>query len=81
MRKPPLSTVPKPYPLKPYTLNSTPYTLHPTPFCAHRSDRASGTGICHYANGDRYEGGWKDDRAHGTGSYRYASGKGLGFRA
>jgi len=33
-----------------------------------------GQGIMEWANGDRYEGQWKDGKKHGHGVYEYASG-------
>ena len=32
-------------------------------------------GVCDYANGDKYDGDWKEDRAHGMGTYTYATGE------
>jgi len=31
-------------------------------------------GVMHYANGDKYEGEWKDGNLHGKGIYYYKSG-------
>lgn len=33
-----------------------------------------GRGVCYYANGDRYEGDWRDSARHGKGMYVAASG-------
>ena len=34
----------------------------------------AGKGFLFYADGDRYEGEWKDGRMHGKGSYYYGNG-------
>lgn len=40
-----------------------------------KTGKAHGYGIMEYADGDRYEGEWREDKKHGYGKYTYADGR------
>jgi hypothetical protein len=40
-----------------------------------KNGKSDGYGIMEYADGDRYEGEWKDEKKHGYGKYTYADGR------